>query len=540
MHQTSPKSAARPLTQHLLAYLLLFIAVWGMSSTRWPLSDHTFWQQLGLSQVMRWPEEWRAYGLPGMIAQIILPWQVQNIEILHWVYLWLSACLVYAIGRRFMPAYPSFALLLALLIAGGTPAAIDQWASPFVNYMVLGRFFGLLALALALWMVEAQMPCWWLGLLLLAALVLLAIQTFEALIPPLAALPVLFLLRPAWRRWRTLIIVLVWWASVAFITLEFFRAFPVSQMERYGSQSPGLENLLLRFATFYQTAFSVPIDLQDANYLLPALLLALVVGAGLVAWRRIANDELPSAGQLGLALLLGVWWIAVSGFAFYQPANNLLPTYSRSHILSMPGVLLVVLALLALLARLLAKPLNLRPVALVGGALVVAVAAQFHWVAESRWSNDLRSNGDLVRLLAALVPNAQPDTLIYYACENGLYPKNRGARSLANLSPFLYGQGSNIYIGVAGEVMDENPVKWRNLVPRADGVDFDETWIIGDEQRYRYEQVVAIDCEGYRLFVAANFPTAYLPSNADVSAYHPFPRLRDGWLTPQALAYTGR
>jgi len=88
--------------------------------------------------------------------------------------------------------------------------------------------------------------------------------------------------------------------------------------------------------------------------------------------------------------------------------------------------------------------------------------------------------------------------------------------------------------------LDDNPAKWRNLVPQADGVDFDETWIIGDEQRYSYEQVVAIDCEGYRLFVASAFPRAYLPPEADVSAYQPFPRLRDSWLRPAALAYTGR
>ena len=540
MHQTSSKPAARPLAQHLLACLLLFIVVWGMTSTRWPLSEHMFWQQLGLNQVMRWSEEWRAYGLPGMIAQALLPLQAQNIEILHWAYLWLSACLVYAIGRRFLPAHPTFALLLALLVAGGTPAAADQWVSPFINYMVLGRFLGLAALALALWMVEARARRWWLSLPLLVGCLLLAIQTFEALIPPLAALPVLLLLRPAWRRWRILGMMLVWYTSVAFITLEFFRAFPVSQLNRYGSQSPGLENLILRFVTFYQTAFSVPFDLQDTNYLLPALALALVVGVGLALWRRLAQDELPSMGLLGLALLLALWWIAVSGFAFYQPSNNALPTYSRSHILAMPGAVLLLLALLALLVRALARPLNLRPVALLAGVVLLGLVAQFHWVAVSRLSNDTRPNGDLVRLVAALVPDAQPSTLIYYACENGLYPKGRNARSIANLSPFLYGRDSNTYIGVAGKVLDENAVKWGNLVPQVDGVDFDETWIIGDEQRYAYGQVIAIACEGYRLFVTAHFPTNYLPANADVSDYQPFARLRDGWLTPQALAYTGR
>ncbi len=131
-----------------------------------------------------------------------------------------------------------------------------------------------------------------------------------------------------------------------------------------------------------------------------------------------------------------------------------------------------------------------------------------------QWDTTLR----FFREVVALVPNAQPDTLILYDCDAPDAYQWRRIDAMAAI--YLYDEGMRI--GVPEQIT------W---LPDQAVYQFIE-WL-DPASSYGYDQLVVIGCANGHLYVMDTFPPHLLPDGVGQVAYNPFARILNGFIPPE-------
>ena len=170
------------------------------------------------------------------------------------------------------------------------------------------------------------------------------------------------------------------------------------------------------------------------------------------------------------------------------------------------------------------KLLVIRPVHFLTGFLFLYGILGASWYANAQkyalrvtqgqlFSDSLR----FFREVAALVPNAKPDTLVLYVCDPNINYRWRSMDAMAGF--YLY---DGVRIGTYSNASYlPNRVSYR-FIPWLDaGAD------------YGYDQVIMIGCTPDHLYVEETFPKSLLPEGVSDVPYNPFGRILPGFIPPE-------
>jgi hypothetical protein len=332
---------------------------------------------------------------------------------------------------------------------------------------------------------------------------------------------------------------------------QFFQPFfsgaapTVYQSNLAGNHTITIAGVLADTLHFYPTGFPIrkmiwlPID--GSGYLPFGVLLGLacVVTVTLFRRRNFVARYLPPPSALIALIVVGLVEIGLGAVAFAYAG---IITYPRDHFFAAPGQTLVFVGLVGLVAFVAEKLLVIRPVHFLTGFLFLygllgAWPVHFltgflflYGLLGASWYIDAqryalrvvqgKQFSDSVRFfreVAALVPNAKPDTLVLYLCDPNI---NYGWRSMDAMAGFYLYDGVRIGTYSQATYMPDK-VSYSFLAALDPGADYD------------YDQVIVIGCKPDHLYVAATFPKSLLPEGVRDVPYNPFARIINGFIPPQ-------
>ena len=121
------------------------------------------------------------------------------------------------------------------------------------------------------------------------------------------------------------------------------------------------------------------------------------------------------------------------------------------------------------------------------------------------------------REVAALVPNAKPDTLVLYLCDPSI---NYRWRSMDAMAGFYLYDGVRVGTYTQAAYLPDK-VSYSFLASLDAGAD------------YGYDQVIVIGCTPDHLYVEETFPKSLLPEGVSDVPYNPFARILPGFIPPE-------
>jgi hypothetical protein len=373
-----------------------------------------------------------------------------------------------------------------------------------------------------------------------------SIRTFEGLIAPVMALPVLLLAFDP-RLSKERVIGLATWEVVATIAMLQFAVPYVRGDEQYAYQAGlrGLEDVSIsQLASntfeFYEKAYPLEgsILTTQFDFVAPAILITLIfLAGGALLWMAYPDDRrLPS--PLNLMVMFGVGFVLVglSGAAAIYADLQLLP---RSHLTGVTlghafGISALLVGLVALGQYLLRVKLSLLLV-LVGTASIFT-ASQWYLKAQIRADAhglDLTVNNDLWQDMKALIPETEPDTLILYYCPEPTTP-DQFIRSTNLPASLLFYDQERTRVAFwhfdVGLVIDEPEltIGQQSITYEALGYTDRPTF---EHIEYGYDQVIVVTCQPTGLTILREFPEEIAPPTAQFDRYNPYARIQDTFLT---------
>jgi hypothetical protein len=438
------------------------------------------------------------------------------------LYLLLTALATAALVRRLSPGAGNVSFLagaLTIVWGPGDPLRIAAIQGPLYQGITLWMLLAVL-LYLESWRRSSRAL-----LLASAAMAFACIRTYEAVLAPFLAAPLLLALL-AGRRTPRLWAWLLAWQAVAVAGLAHALLAPADsqayQRALTADLSPaGVATRLLRLyghhlASLWSTG---PSELLRPAIGVAALLFAalFLLGArGERAWPA-APGERRNCSQLGAAGLVAA---ALGYFAFALTPS--VGTAHRTQFLAGPGIALFLAAAAALVSSLAPPAWRRGTLALLATGIAAVGAArtsamQDDWDHKSTWAGERRA---LAGLLEA-VPHVAPGTLIVVKDEARVW------RSLGNLRFAV----SYLYEGRAVGYL--HGVEDRNVTTSfsAEGVlsEFSPTvarpWGIRD-RRHRYDEIVVARLAAPGAFGVEESWPAYLPPLPPGARYAPGDRIR--------------
>jgi|GEM_PF-4010362 len=381
----------------------------------------------------------------------------------------------------------------------------------------------------------------WLYLIVGIATGVSAIASYEGTIPVLGIFPIVLLLIPNVINRRNLVFFIIYAIGLGLAVIRFLNHLLFNFDSSYQAAIAGDSHLIpsdfiLGIQRLYQENFQFePIITPTNNYLLPSLLITLVaLCAFLLVWRQ-DHKPLASVRELGFLFILGLLFIglggfiwAITGFSFGVP--------DRAYYFVQPGQALFVASILGFITVGLNRLFKIPQVVILLSLVGVLFMSAAHWFLDAQlFANNV--NRDFHRFdqqlilyqeLVSLAPEVEQETFFILICPTPhTVPQHFWFGNEKVGAVYLY--EDKAYLDTDTFInFEDNHIRW----------EFEDAYPFivksySQDRNWDYEQIILVECYDEKLRIVEHLPADQIPEGLDVSAYHPYRRIIDGFLPPE-------
>lgn len=481
----------------------------------------------------------RIFGTTHLVLmEFLFPGNAPSRAVLHMLLYAGSAIGLFHMTKR-LGHNTAFAFLVGAIFSIYIPENDQMARSLFVYAANFAVFLPIVSGVMLIEAVKARGRIAWVFVIISALLGMMAITTYEVTIPVLGLFPLVLLLIPKVITRRNLVIVLIWGIGLSLAVGRFLYFVAFSFEGSYQESVAGnisINNLSVGLLKFIQASFQFETFLAPStNYLFPSLLIASVsICAFLLVWRS-TERQMPALRPLLIALLFGLLFTALGGMV-WATTGFPMGVFPRMHFAAQPGQALVVAALIGIIAVLAQRLLKVSQSVILVTLLTVFFVAAGHWFFQAQLlANNV--NADLHRFdeqlilyqeIVSLAPYVEEDTFFILDCPTPhTVPQHFWFGNEKLGAVYLYQSTAHLDI-IQNITFDEENIRWEfeHLYPLI-------MLSYPNDRTYEYEQIILLECYEDKLRIIEHLPADQIPEGLDLSAYHPYGRIIDGFLPPE-------